>query len=151
MKIKGIFLRYLIIILAGLGNLWIFYFLFTPITSILVFSLTNQNIELIPACIAGAAYYLLFILAMSVQKLTIKRRILTILFLFLSFLILNVLRIVFLASIIDSPLFDILHKIFWYALSTIFVVGLWIIAVKIFKIKSIPIYDDFITIKNAAH
>ena len=38
--------------------------------------------------------------------------------------------------------FDITHKVFWYFISTIFVVGIWFIEIKIFKIKEIPFYSD---------
>jgi len=41
-----------------------------------------------------------------------------------------------------SSFFDFTHKIFWYAGSTIFVIAIWFLEVKIFKIKGIPIYDD---------
>jgi len=73
-----IFVRYLIIVLIAIPNLFIFYFIFTPATIYPVFGLfkiffkevlligntfqiSNEFfIEIIPACIAGSAYYLLF-------------------------------------------------------------------------------------------
>ena len=73
----GLLIRYSILILSALFNLGLFYFIFTPLTVYSVFfalkpfgavmisrSLLNLNgilIELIPACIAGAAYYFLFV------------------------------------------------------------------------------------------
>ena len=72
-------IRYFLLVLAGLPNLWLFYFVFTPLTIYPVYflfnfffdvSLTEKiitvadcfPIELIPACIAGSAYYLLLVL-----------------------------------------------------------------------------------------
>jgi exosortase/archaeosortase family protein len=158
MKILSLILRYLIIFLAGLGNLFIFYKIFTSITiSLSSFSLSiisptsiignqilfnNLAIELIPACIAGAAYYLLFILILSTPKIEIKERILFILCSSLTLLFLNVFRIFTLSLLAGSIYFDSLHILFWYATSTIFVVVIWILFVKLFNIKEIPVYSD---------
>ena len=46
----------------------------------------------------------------------------------------------------DGMQFDITHKIFWYSLSILFVVGIWFLEVKLFKIKSIPFYSDIISV-----
>ena len=66
---------------------------------------------------------------------------------FLSFaclLIINILRIFLLGLVYISGFswFDIAHKLFWYAGSTIFVIGIWFAEVKLFKIKEIPFYSD---------
>lgn len=153
-----LFLRYLLIVLLGLGNLFIFYKIFTPLTIYPVYFLLSlfssamlldkiiifngSVIQLIPACIAGAAYYLLVILILSTPNIKTSKRIIVILFSILSLLILNILRIFFLALLTNSVYFDSVHMIFWYALSTIFVVGIWMLAVKIFNIASVPVYSD---------
>ncbi len=160
-----IFVRYLIIVLIAIPNLFIFYFIFTPATIYPVFGLfkiffkevlligntfqiSNEFfIEIIPACIAGSAYYLLFILNFSIPKIKIKKRIKMLLFSFAFLLILNILRIIILSLIFvyfpeTSNLFDISHKLFWYFGTTIFVVLIWFIEVKTFKIKEIPVYSD---------
>ncbi len=158
-EIIGIFIRYLVILIAGLGNLYVFYKIFTPVTLNLVDFLLNlfgstiliENIiiferviiELIPACVAGAGYYLLFILSMSVKDIKIDKRIILILCSFAGLLVLNVLRILFLISINSFIYFEEIHALFWYGLSTIFVVLIWVSLVRIFKIKSIPVYSDF--------
>lgn len=169
-KLLSIFLRYLIIVLVAIPNLFIFYFLFAPLTTypllalFKVFfkevSLTVNTfkisesffIEIINACIAGSAYYLLFILNLSMPNIKLKKRINMILFSFGFFLALNILRI-FMFSLIfiyfSQNFFDIAHKLFWYFGATIFVVLIWFIEVKKFKIKEIPIYSDIIyLIKN---
>jgi len=161
-KTYGLVLRYLILLLVALPNLWIFYAIFTPLTVyptyfisnlFLNVSLIGKNIllinnqipiELISACIAGSAYYLLLILNISTPEIKLKTRIFAILSSFGFLLILNIARIVFLMLIYanGNPLFDLTHEIFWYALSTVFVVGIWFAEVKLFRIKKIPIYSD---------
>lgn len=154
--------RYLFLILIAFPNLAFFYTIFTPLTVYPVYwllglffnvSFLSDNlilinnflpIELIRACIAGSAYYLLLILNLSTPKINLKKRIYAIGFSFLAFLIINILRI-FILSVIavsGSQFFDITHKIFWYSLSTLFVVVIWFAEVKLFKIKEIPVYSD---------
>ena len=155
-----IIIRYLILILLALPGFAIFYFVFAPLTIYPVYFLLNLffdvslmqdivlineiPIELIGACIAGSAYYLLSILNLSTPKIKLQKRIKI---LFLSFgvlLILNILRIFFLSLVFisGSSSFDIAHKLFWYTGSIIFVVGIWFAEVKLFKIKEIPFYSD---------
>jgi len=157
----GIFLRYLIILLIALPNLFLFYFIFTPLTIYPVYYLSklffdssvsgnmlsinnNMTIELIGACIAGSAYYLLLILNLSTPNIKIKKRLSMILLSFLVFLIVNILRIFILILMLSLNLnfFDITHKIFWYSVSTILVLGIWLFEIKLFKIKEIPVYSD---------
>ncbi len=111
LKIPGIILRYLLLIIVALPNLWIFYAIFTPLTiypvyfiSKIFFNLTLSGttlfingvvpIQLIEACIAGAAYYLLFILNITTPNIKLGKRIQMILLSFLAFLVLNIIRIV---------------------------------------------------------
>ena len=159
-KFKDIVIRYSILILAALPNLYIFYLLFTPLTIYPVYFLLkpifqtalNANvitinqvpIEIVRACVSGSAYYLLFILNLSTPNIKFNKRIKMIIISFASLLILNILRI-FLLSIflIENPLlFNITHMLFWYILSIAFVLGIWFAEVKYFKIKQIPFYSD---------
>ncbi len=157
-----IFIRYLILVIVAIPNLWIFYLVFTPLTAWPVkwlldifydvslisgkIILVNRSIpiELIEACIAGAAYYLLMILNLATSGIRIKKRINILLLTFGVFLALNILRIFILSliAVSGSSFFDITHKFFWYSLSTIFVVAIWFGAVKTLKIKDIPFYSD---------
>jgi len=159
---SSIITRYLILIVVALFNLWLFYAIFTPLTVYPVYwilsifyettllardvILLNRTlpIELIRACIAGAAYYLLLILNLSTPGMKTKTRIKAIVFSFVAFLVINILRIFILSlvALSGSYLFDITHQLFWYALSTVFVVGIWFVEVKLFKIKEIPFYSD---------
>ncbi len=160
----NIFSRYLIIALAGLGNLFIFYKLFSFPTlhlSASILSLFRETIvlenyiifgdsllEVARACVAGSAYYLLFALAFAIP-LSFYKRIKLILFCFATFFIVNVLRIVLMALILETPFFEGIHLFLWHIFSTIFLILVWFCAIKLFKIKEIPIYTDFLTIKKA--
>jgi len=98
---------------------------------------------LIRACIAGSAYFLLFILNLSVP-MKLKKRIYSLAFSFFIFLAINIIRIfIFSLLLIDNfRYFDITHKIFWFALSGIIVFLVWILTIRVFKIKDIPFYTD---------
>tara|TARA_Y100000310_G_C20678117_1_gene814269 strand:- start:499 stop:1050 length:552 start_codon:yes stop_codon:yes gene_type:complete len=153
--------RYFFLILISINSLWVFYFVFTPLTIYSVYFLLNLffdasligsivivndtlPIEFIKACIAGSAYYLLLILNLSTRGIDVRKRINMILISFASLLVINIIRIFLLVLVFFYGLsfFDIAHKFFWYFVSTIFVVGIWFVEVKYFKIKKIPFYSD---------
>ncbi len=157
----GIVARYSILLLVAVPNFWIFYALFTPLTIYLVHlslslffdTLLVGNviildaripIEIVPSCVAGSAYYLLLVLNLSIAKIKLKDRIKMISLSFLIFLLINVLRIFVLSTILLSnfELFILTHKILWYLMSTVFVIGIWFFEVRLFKIKEIPFYSD---------
>jgi len=154
-------IRYFLLLVLGLGNLYIFYTLFTPITinavsfllnffydvvlrDNLIYLNENISIGIINACVAGSAYYLLTILNLSVPNLKVKTRLYAIFYSFGFFYIINVLRIVLFAVLFKNNFswFDLAHEFSWYFLSTLFVVIIWFSEVKLFKIKEIPIYSD---------
>ncbi len=159
-SLSDIVLRYGILLIIGIIGTSFFYQIFTFLTiglSYIFFSLffnpllisntiiiQNTPIEIIGACVAGSAYYLLLILNISTPKIELRKRLLIILFSFSVLLLINVLRICSLSIlyIAQCPFFDLAHKILWYAGSVIFVVGIWFLSVKIFKIKEIPFYSD---------
>ena len=169
-EILGLIVRYLILIAAAIPNLFIFYFIFTPLTAypsywILGFFYSSTlasghiiilnntlPIELIQACIAGSAYYLLLILNLSTPGIALGKRVKMLLWAFGTFLILNVLRIALLSAMAysGSNFFAITHVLFWYAISTVFVVLIWFAEVIAFKIKSIPVYSDILFLYRKA-
>lgn len=150
--------RYLIL-LALVFSLPLIYKIFTPLTiypsAFLlnffydvavnnIFIINNEIfIEIIPACVAGSAYLLLLILNLT-TPMNIKKRIYSVLFSFLILLILNILRIFTLSVLYynEFVFFDLTHKLFWYAGSTVFVILIWFFIVKIYNIKDIPVYSD---------
>ncbi len=164
-KIIGLFSRYIVIILAGLGNLYLFYKILTPITivvlrwAISIFTtpvFTNNFIfikgiaiiEIVPACIAGAAFYLLFILIFSSADIEPIKRLYAAITAFAILFVLNILRILLLIPMIRLSYFAVLHWTFWHLLSTVFVLAAWFAVVKIYKIKSIPGYSDLKYMKS---
>lgn len=156
-----IVLRYIIILAIVICLPWI-YRIFSPLTiypvifllksvynsAVLfdkIYIVINMKtfIQIIPACIAGSAYLLLLILNLSVP-MNLKKRVSSLALSVLLLLILNILRI-FLLSILyyqGSNFFNFTHVLFWYVLSTLFVVAIWFLIVKIFVIKNIPFYSD---------
>ncbi len=153
-------IRYLILLIVAIPNLYLFYLIISPITIYAVYFIldlfyqvslsgnilfvNSLSIELINSCIAGSAYYLLLIFNLSIPKIKIKERLIMIFFSFSLLYLINVFRIIFLTilALSNYSFFDITHKIFWYSLSILFVVGIWFLEVKLFKIKSIPFYSD---------
>jgi len=160
-RITDVFLRYAIMLLLAVSGLWIFYTIFTPLTVYPIYFLLNLflgasllgnvitvssclPIEIVEACVAGSAYYLLLILNLSTPNIVLKKRLKIILESFLALLIINLLRIFFLSImyVSGSGLFDITHKIFWYFANILFIIGIWFFMVKSFKLKEIPFYSD---------
>lgn len=157
-KIYSLFNRYILILILGLGDLALFYVLFTKPTVLLAnfllsfispTVLINNSIlfketliNIIPACIAGSAYYLLAILTLALPNIKLKKRLGLLGFLFTSLFIFNTLRIFFLALINRTDLFSMIHILTWYFVTIIFVVLIWFFAIKKFKIKEIPVYSD---------
>jgi len=168
-KVKDIIIRYIILLAVAIPNLWLFYKIFSPLTIYLFYFISNIflnvsldgrlihfqtfSIELINACIAGSAYYLLLIFNLSTPDIKLRKRLKLIFSSFLIFLILNVARIFFLSWLLylGSNFFNLAHKVFWYALSTIFVVAIWFFQVKFYKIRKIPFYSDVKYIFNKSH
>jgi len=100
-------------------------------------------IEIIPACVAVSAYLLLLILNIT-TPMAWKKRACSLAFSILSLLFINIIRISLfsLLFINNYAYYDILHKLFWYVLSIVFVIGIWFASVFLFKIRGIPAYSD---------
>lgn len=153
-----ILIRYILALFIGL-NLSLIYFIFTPLTFYPVyfilslffnttlnypaFTIGLKTISLIPACVSGTAIYLLIILNLTI-KIPLKKRIYSLLYSLSLFLFINILRIIFLSILLINSLafYNLAHKVFWYALSTVFILIIWFSEVKIFKINKIPLYSD---------
>ncbi len=158
--------RYLILALLSLSGFKILYSIFAPLTFYpLVFILRlfynvdvvgnklfiGQNIiEISGACIAVSAYYLLAVLNLITRGITAKKRIRMFIFHSMLILVPNILRIILLTAmkINDSAAFDVVHKIVWYFIGTVYIVIIWFVGVYNLKIKSVPFYSDFIYVKN---
>ena len=160
-KVINLFSRYLFLVLIALPGLSLFYDVFLPLTKYPVFyflkiffsnavlvedsiHIGTKVLDIIGACVAGSAYYFLLILNLGTPKIKPLKRLKMILLSFLGFLVFNIIRIIILSFmyINDSPLFDTLHKTFWYLGSTVLIVFIWFLEVKIFEVKGIPFYTD---------
>jgi len=167
-KFTYVFMRYIFLLAVGICAAFtgIFYNLLLPLAiypvsfllnffyesvvagnSILV---SNFSIEIIPACVAVSAYLLLLILNFA-TPMTLKKRLYSLVFSLSILLLINILRIFILSLFLIKNVtgFDLIHKILWYGLSILIVVGIWFLTAKIFKIKKIPVYSDICLIKNA--
>lgn len=161
-KIKEIFFRYGILVIVGFFGLNLFYEILKPLTvyifwfilnliygasiidsSIIIFGVNTAYIDVIPACAAGAAYYLLLILNLT-TPMNKNKRIKSIIFLFIVFFLFNITRLVVFAILFKEgyKYFDLAHVIVWYVGSTVMVVAIWFVNAYVFKIKSVPIYSD---------
>ena len=159
----GIFARYLSVLFLGLGNLYLVYFIFTPITVWVFYVLMSiftdvslfgnivvvggNLIEIVPACVSGAAYYLLFSLGM-LTKGPLKTRIKVISTSIAAFFVFNIIRLLILTSLIGNSSFDLIHWVFWHLISTIFVVLIWLFVTKKYKMKGFPVYSDLLYLKK---
>jgi hypothetical protein len=167
-RIYGLLARYILTFLISLNSLFIFYFVFTPLTlwpAYFLLSLfyqasvagnailINGNVFLLnEACIAGSAYFLLAILNLTTPGIKSLKRARIFLFDSLLLLAFNIVRIFGLSAALLAGFvfFDFLHVLIWYALSILVVVAIWLLTVKIFRIKDIPILGDLIFLKNLA-
>ena len=154
--------RYIFLAVFAFPGVKLIYYIFTPLTiypsswilSILydrvsVFPGTStifvsgSYIDIVEACVAGAAYFLLIVLNMT-TPMPVKTRIKSLAIIIFSFLIINIIRIVVFIALYNSgyDYFDITHKIVWYAGSTLLIVVIWFSQDLILKLKVIPLYTD---------
>lgn len=159
-KILFLFSRYIILLLIAIFLLDYFYQVLLPLTIypssflISIFYHTSvqgstiiinniPQIELIEACIASSAYFLLILLSLSVP-MKARTRTKSIIFSLVVFLLINIIRI-FAFSVLymnNFKYFDLAHLFVWYFLSGVIVFLVWILTIKVFKITETPCYTD---------
>lgn len=103
----------------------------------------------IEACIALAAYYLLFLLVIFTKGLGFRKSVKLFLLGSLLILAMNIIRIDLLIVLFleaGKKWFGAVHMIFWKFIAGIYVALVWIFLVRKFKIKEIPIYSDLKTL-----
>ena len=131
-------------------TIWpVFFFLYilklSPYIQQDIISVGQLQLSFIEACIAPYAYYLLIALIFLTKDITAAKRIKILLLGSLLILAANIVRILLLTLVLlyfGYNAFQSLHIIFWLFISTLYIVFLWLILIKIFKIKSIPVYSD---------
>lgn len=157
-KILNLFVRYFSLLLIGMGNFYVLYKFLIPLTLhtvnsiLLIFTdtilvnnviyLSGLGINIAPACVAGSAFYLLLLLTLSTADIEPMVRAKVIFTTFAMLFFLNIIRILILVPMTGANYFSVIHWIFWHLISIVFVVSIWFYAVKIYKIKSVPIYSD---------
>ena len=151
------FLRYMLLFLLVLTNIFSFvlpqatikssFYIISLFTHAALTNSTitfqNHVIEIIPACVALSAYYLLLILNLS-TPMPIKKRAYSLILSFALLFLVNILRIVIFSFLFVSStvLFTTLHFITWIFLSSIIVFLVWYAGIKVFDIREIPVYSD---------
>ncbi len=145
----------------------VFSFIFTPLTvygsyliSNLFFDITlNGNVlnvngfpfRIIEACVASAAYYLLWLLCFLTKDVKWTTRGKIIFYGFSLIFLMNVFRIwllIFVAMNYGFKWFNVVHLAFWNFLTGVYVALVWIFLVWHFKIADVPIYSDIKEIYN---
>ena len=111
--------------------------------------LQNFNLIFVPACVATSAYYLLATLILLTKDIPIKKMIMLFIFGSLMLLIVNIIRIDSLIIVLikyGHNYFEKTHLLVWRFMSSIFVASIWIFLTYFMKIKSIPVYSDFMSL-----
>jgi len=157
---KSLFFRIFLALLLGIFKN-IFYVIFTPLTlhwSYLFFKLSVPEAVLVggklatmmdtfifvPACTAASAYLLLALLILLTKGIPAMKRIEMFIYGSAAILAFNLIRIEVLLLFFFRMdyAYPVVHLFFWKFLSTIFVFAVWIALVRLFNVKSIPVYSD---------
>jgi exosortase/archaeosortase family protein len=152
--------RFLLALVVTL-NYPLFYVILAPITLYLSYFILNLfydtiligssigvnglGFKFIEACVAPAAYYLLFVLIIGLKDLDWKSGLKMFFYGSLLILAMNVLRIIILIVLdveFGKSYFDAVHLVFWTFLSGLYVALVWIFLVKRFRVRKIPFYSD---------
>ena len=105
----------------------------------------GQILNFIDACVASSAYYLLVLLILFTKDIEFIKIIKMFIIGSLIILAMNVIRVTTLILILinyGTNLFETVHLAYWRFVATIYIFVVWIILIKIYKIKEIPIYSD---------
>jgi exosortase/archaeosortase family protein len=105
----------------------------------------GTQIQFVEACMATTAYYLLALLILTTKDIGLKKSIKMFLIGALLIFVMNLLRITLLVmAVVNMGLnwFNAIHMLFWYIISTFYVLLIWIFLIRFYKVKNIPIYSD---------
>lgn len=117
-------------------------------------TIDNYSLTFIPACAAASAYILLGILILLTKDVKLKTGLKMLLLGSLFILIANIIRIEALILILinlGKNYFETLHLFVWKLLSSLFVALVWILLIKKYKVKSIPIISDLKELKKLSN
>ncbi len=113
----------------------------------------NYALEFIEACVASSAYFLLSLLILTTKDIGWKKMLKMFFvggFLILVMNILRVMIIIIVLLTLGGNWFNIIHLTFWKLISTLYVFLVWILLIRWYKIKNIPIYSDIKYLYNEA-
>ena len=105
----------------------------------------GTQIQFVEACMATTAYYLLALLILTTKDIGLKKSIKMFLIGSLLIFTMNLLRITLLVMVVVNmglDWFNAIHMIFWYIVSTFYVLLVWIFLIRFYKVKNIPVYSD---------
>ncbi len=135
-------------IFAPLTMFWSFYLfnIFVPgsvLEGVKLITPTN-TFSFIPACTAASAYLLLSLLILLTKDISWENRLKMFISGSLAILFFNLIRIEILLFFFYklTNIYPLIHLFFWKFMSTLYVVFVWIILSKVYKVKSIPAYSD---------
>jgi exosortase/archaeosortase family protein len=116
-----------------------------------VIGLNGKGIEYVDVCAALSAYFLLLVLILLTKNVGFFRGVKMFIVGSLLVLVANVIRIgvlMYLFANNNVDLFINLHLLTWKLLSGVYVAFVWILLVKWFKVKEIPIISDWKKLKK---
>ncbi|MBU2638293.1 MAG: pacearchaeosortase [Nanoarchaeota archaeon] len=143
----GLVYNLLYAIIAPLTLHWSYFFFSIFVPSALIGNsiqtLTN-NFNFIPACVATSAYVLLAMLILLTKDINWNERLQMFVFGSLAILAFNIIRIelLLLTYFRLESAYDSVHLFVWKFMSTAFVVILWLVLARTYKVKAIPVYSD---------
>lgn len=111
----------------------------------------THTLTFVDACVAAAAYLLLSMLILTTKGIPWKKRIKMFVCGSLLILAFNIARIEFLFFALfryDYSIYTALHLFIWKFLSTVYVFGVWVLLIRWFRVKAIPVYSDFVHMLN---
>ncbi len=154
------YLNFVIRLLLSLVPVSVFSFILTPLTiytSFLILSaynpilsgnfliINNIKFEFVEACIVTYAYYFFWVLVLLTKEIRLKIRFEMLFFGFILIFLMNVFRIglvIYLGISHGFFWFNLVHLIFWKFIMGVYVALIWIFLIKVYSIKSVPIWDD---------
>lgn len=121
---------------------------FNPVVNDLSFILNGVQFNIIEACVAVFAYFLLAILILTSKDMDFKKGCAIFLVGAILVYLANIARIAILSWAYfahGTEIFEKYHFIVWNFVSGVYVAFTWIFLTAIFRLKEVPIYSD---IKN---
>lgn len=105
----------------------------------------SNYIRFSSACAIISAYFFLLLLIILTKDISFKKRIKMFLLGSLMMFLINIARIIVLILILERNGFNAFqqaHDIIWMIMGSVLVALIWIFLIKVYHVKSIPIYSD---------